>query len=196
MSNLSFRDIAQFGSALRSGRRGRRFKSCYPDHVRASFISLALIFYIKIRVRSYRCSSFFVKRHAQLSCSVVNALTTAHNRYHLFTILRAFGTLKPLILLHFRISPVRTCAPRRNGLCSVPIFLCRKISHALRHSSSFVKSHAQFACSFVNALATAHNRYRLFTILRTPCAQKLLILLRFRISPVRTRFGEFILINT
>ena len=25
------RDIAQFGSALRSGRRGRRFKSCEPD---------------------------------------------------------------------------------------------------------------------------------------------------------------------
>ena len=29
--NILFRDIAQFGSALRSGRRGRRFKSCYPD---------------------------------------------------------------------------------------------------------------------------------------------------------------------
>ena len=26
------RVIAQFGSALRSGRRGRRFKSCLPDH--------------------------------------------------------------------------------------------------------------------------------------------------------------------
>lgn len=26
------RDVAQFGSALRSGRRGRRFKSCHPDH--------------------------------------------------------------------------------------------------------------------------------------------------------------------
>ena len=24
--------MAQVGSALRSGRRGRRFKSCYPDH--------------------------------------------------------------------------------------------------------------------------------------------------------------------
>ncbi|MEY3222092.1 MAG: hypothetical protein RLZZ203_948 [Cyanobacteriota bacterium] len=26
-----WRDVAQFGSALRSGRRGRRFKSCHPD---------------------------------------------------------------------------------------------------------------------------------------------------------------------
>ena len=26
-----FRRVAQFGSALRSGRRGRRFKSCYAD---------------------------------------------------------------------------------------------------------------------------------------------------------------------
>ena len=24
--------MAQFGRALRSGRRGRRFKSCHPDH--------------------------------------------------------------------------------------------------------------------------------------------------------------------
>ena len=46
-------------------------------------------FFSKIRVRSYRCSSFFVKRHARLSCSVVNALTTARCRYHLFTILCA-----------------------------------------------------------------------------------------------------------
>ena len=26
-----FRDVAQLGSALRSGRRGRRFKSCHPE---------------------------------------------------------------------------------------------------------------------------------------------------------------------
>lgn len=26
------RDVAQFGRALRSGRKGRRFKSCHPDH--------------------------------------------------------------------------------------------------------------------------------------------------------------------
>ena len=27
-----FRDVAQPGSVLRSGRRGRRFESCHPDH--------------------------------------------------------------------------------------------------------------------------------------------------------------------
>ncbi len=26
------RDVAQLGRALRSGRRGRRFESCHPDH--------------------------------------------------------------------------------------------------------------------------------------------------------------------
>ena len=30
-SGLFFRGVAQFGSALRSGRRGRRFKSCHLD---------------------------------------------------------------------------------------------------------------------------------------------------------------------
>ena len=99
--------MAQFGRALRSGRRGRRFKSCHLDH-------------------------------------------------------------------------------RRNGLCSVPIFLCRKISHALCRSSSFVKSHAQFACSFVNALATAYNRYQLFTILRLRRSQNSLPLVYLWASPVRT----------
>lgn len=29
------RGVAQLGSALRSGRRGRRFKSCHPDHMKA-----------------------------------------------------------------------------------------------------------------------------------------------------------------
>ena len=27
-----YRDVAQFGRALRSGRRGRRFESCHLDH--------------------------------------------------------------------------------------------------------------------------------------------------------------------
>ena len=30
-SAKKYRDVAQLGSALRSGRRGRRFKSCHPD---------------------------------------------------------------------------------------------------------------------------------------------------------------------
>lgn len=33
MSNYQKRDVAQLGSALRSGRRSRRFKSCHPDNV-------------------------------------------------------------------------------------------------------------------------------------------------------------------
>ena len=33
-----YRDVAQFGRALRSGRRGRRFKSCHPDH-RATLVA-------------------------------------------------------------------------------------------------------------------------------------------------------------
>ena len=28
---MVFRDVAQFGRALRSGRKGSRFKSCHPD---------------------------------------------------------------------------------------------------------------------------------------------------------------------
>ncbi len=35
------RDVAQLGRALRSGRRGRRFESCHPDHM---FCQKKLIF--------------------------------------------------------------------------------------------------------------------------------------------------------
>ena len=47
------RDVAQLGRALRSGRRGRRFESCHPDHFhahflfhsrRAAFVSRACVF--------------------------------------------------------------------------------------------------------------------------------------------------------
>lgn len=43
----SLRDVAQPGSALRSGRRGRKFESCHPDAHRASenFFSLALFLF-------------------------------------------------------------------------------------------------------------------------------------------------------
>ena len=34
-SQATYRGVAQLGSALRSGRRGRRFKSCHPDHKNA-----------------------------------------------------------------------------------------------------------------------------------------------------------------
>ena len=37
---MCFRDVAQFGRALRSGRRGRRFKSCHLDQY-AAVVELA-----------------------------------------------------------------------------------------------------------------------------------------------------------
>ena len=35
------RDVAQLGSALRSGRRGRRFESCHPDSMSSAQLSSA-----------------------------------------------------------------------------------------------------------------------------------------------------------
>ena len=51
-SGLFFRGVAQFGSALRSGRRGRRFKSCHLDLIKAlksvDFIPLlGVLFFLK-----------------------------------------------------------------------------------------------------------------------------------------------------
>ena len=38
---MQLRGVAQLGSALRSGRRGRRFKSCHPDHIKPGQSGLA-----------------------------------------------------------------------------------------------------------------------------------------------------------
>lgn len=41
------RGVAQFGRALRSGRRGRRFKSCHPDQKRqTNRIIMRFVFFI------------------------------------------------------------------------------------------------------------------------------------------------------
>lgn len=42
------RRVAQFGRALRSGRRGRRFKSCRIDEEETSTLLGVLVFYMKI----------------------------------------------------------------------------------------------------------------------------------------------------
>ena len=44
------RDVAQLGRALRSGRKGRRFESCHPDHIGT-----------QVLIRYLRSFSFFVK---------------------------------------------------------------------------------------------------------------------------------------
>ena len=48
------RDVAQLGSALRSGRRGRRFKSCHPDHVEKKAFEKGLFFDIGRSVHGSR----------------------------------------------------------------------------------------------------------------------------------------------
>ncbi len=55
---IIIRDIAQFGSALRSGRRGRRFKSCYPDQVKPIVdikFSYRLLFLAAFGVKTLPC---------------------------------------------------------------------------------------------------------------------------------------------
>ena len=64
------RGVAQFGSALGLGPRGRGFESLNPDHVGAGCISFSLIF-LKVRVRlllifakKARSARLFACRHA------------------------------------------------------------------------------------------------------------------------------------
>ncbi len=56
-----WRDVAQFGSALRSGRRGRRFKSCHPDHEKSV---------LKISVRFFQRYKFLPEFAIYLRCDI------------------------------------------------------------------------------------------------------------------------------
>ena len=68
----------------------------------------------------------FREKSRSVACSFVNAHATAHNRCQLFTILRLRRSQNSLPLLRLQISPVRTRAPCRSGLCSVIIFFLYK----------------------------------------------------------------------
>ena len=85
-SNFGHRGVAQFGSALRSGRRGRRFKSCYPDkYARRAASHAALLAFPRTRAehRSVCAPLLALPLHCPASSltwalhpSVSDALTT------------------------------------------------------------------------------------------------------------------------
>ena len=57
-----FRCVAQFGRALRSGRRGRRFKSCHLDHIEVKF-ALLRFFYCGIKEKNIWEYNFGLRGH-------------------------------------------------------------------------------------------------------------------------------------
>ena len=74
----------------------------YSHHVEASCISLALIFYTKIRARSFRCFSFSPNGTLGLSVRLQVPSQATRCRYHLFTRvpsaqLAAFLGIKPFL---------------------------------------------------------------------------------------------------
>ena len=82
---MQLRGVAQLGSALRSGRRGRRFKSCHPDHVSPSLLYFAAVLDGRAEALSRQDSSC---RHAHRSDSpsrprapVTDRTTRHHGRY-------------------------------------------------------------------------------------------------------------------
>ena len=62
------RDVAQFGRALRSGRRGHRFKSCHPDHFSPTDKRSPICFLASARQRDACCG--------QPNKSVATTITT------------------------------------------------------------------------------------------------------------------------
>ena len=67
-----------------------------------------------------------------------------------------------------------------------PTYFCQKISHTLRHSSSFAKRRARLTCSVASVLTTVRCRYHLFAIIVRFTCLKPLFLLHLRRISVRT----------
>ena len=80
---LTFRDVAQLGRVLEWGSRGRKFKSCHPDHVGTSF-ACSDFFCVKKISHMLHGSSFVAKGHVQVGYSFVNALITPLFHYQPF----------------------------------------------------------------------------------------------------------------
>ena len=62
------RDVAQFGRALRSGRKGRRFKSCHPDQGQKLCFS-----FFKIEKQSFYSHLIAGCRHKREICLLTAA---------------------------------------------------------------------------------------------------------------------------
>ena len=109
-----------------------------------------------------RACGSYPQCHRFESCYRYHALVAKVQQEHRkYGLLVKWLRLRPLTAATGVRIPQRS--PRRNGLCSIPIFLLhKKISHTRRHSSSFAKRHAQLICSLVNAFATLRCRYHLF----------------------------------
>ena len=56
--NLIFRGVAQLGRALRSGRRGRKFKSCHLDHKKEIPNERYFFFYLSVCTRLELAAGF------------------------------------------------------------------------------------------------------------------------------------------
>ena len=50
LQRKTVRDVAQPGSALRSGRRGRKFESCHPDFEKNNLNIFKLLFCLFLRL--------------------------------------------------------------------------------------------------------------------------------------------------
>ena len=90
-----------------------------------------------------RHSSLFAKRHARLACSLVNALTTAYCRYHLFAIQAPSahkypkGSYRPHPSKPFYANASEPFACAVFGIHRVKVLLC---------DSDFSLSAAHFLC--------------------------------------------------
>ena len=149
-----------------------RFDPCHPHHVGMDFAPFRF---------------FFAEK--SVICSVIPPLSQKGTlgspvrlqaRSQRLTVATTF--LRVYLQHEYLYASALSC---RNGLRSIPIFLCRKISHTLRHSSSFAKGHIRVGYSVASALITPLAHYQPFA--SVPAAR---IFLWFGFFTFKTLIGK------
>ena len=113
-----FREVAQPGSAPRSGRGGRKFESCLPDIARRSFSSGGLFYAAKKQKgimrgarRMCRCANVRIKgrlmKRLHYPCSVFLRVLRVSVVQKPFAPLRVFASLRPKCLITRLLTPDR-----------------------------------------------------------------------------------------
>ena len=139
------------------------------------YIACSDFFIQKIRVRSYRCSSFFAKSHVHVGYSFASAFVTPLAYYQLFAIVPSAQSFICFFLSSFFN---HTHSMSEQALYRLLRFFIQKIRvRSCRCSSFFAKSHVHVGYSFASAFVTPLAHYQLFASLQNDTVSTLLRLI-------------------
>ena len=150
--------MAQFGRALRSGRRGRKFKSCHLDHIsfKPHFYAVCLFITVSSLPCRYRPSACF--RLASLRAWVH---PSAPVQERATSPLREFSFRVPLLFLAFFDFGYKNTAPNGAVKLLSLVLICTELHKKRLFLQSLCSSQVQLIAQGYNKTAHCCGRFSL-----------------------------------